>query len=297
MKRSQDGGEVGSGAKRSQAGKARVAVVGCGSFGTAMARIVGASCAARPGQFDPLVRVWARRQSVVDEINERHTNSQYLGEDCLIPENVVATCDLREAVGEATFIILAVPHEYLGATLPSLASALGYDAAAGGGGDAACRPRCIVSLLKGLYWEGAGDGDVAGEGSIVPISNVIERDLRAAVAAASGGDASSGEQAVEVAVLMGPNIYTEMAKDEFAEATVGYSGTVFGDQLKELFTTEAFKVDLTHDRVGVELAGALKVREGGRRGREGKDERARVRGRVRCILVGGVHISHQVVSS
>ena len=262
MKRSQDGGEVGSGAKRSQAGKARVAVVGCGSFGTAMARIVGASCAARPGQFDPLVRVWARRQSVVDEINERHTNSQYLGEDCLIPENVVATCDLREAVGEATFIILAVPHEYLGATLPSLAAALGYDAAAGGGGDAACRPRCIVSLLKGLYWEGAGEG----EGSLVPISNVIERDLRAAVAASSGGDASSGEQAVEVAVLMGPNIYTEMAKDEFAEATVGYSGTVFGDQLKELFTTEAFKVDLTHDRVGVELAGALKVK-GGRGGR------------------------------
>ena len=198
-KRPANGGNS-TGAKRAQPAKAEVAVVGSGSFGTAVARIVGASCAARPSQSESRVRLWARRQEVADEINATHTNSQYLGDECRIPDNVVATSDLREAVGSATFVILAVPHEYLEATMASLIEALGHGGGGGGGsgggsdGADAHRPRCIVSLLKGLHWEEDGGG-------IVPISNVIERDLRAA-----------GAVDAEVAVLMGPNIYTEMAK-------------------------------------------------------------------------------------
>ena len=59
----------------------------------------------------------------------------------------------------------------------------------------------------------------------------------------------------ETAVLMGPNIYTEMALDQYAEATVGYageaqghahsltllfaSGSKYKSALEELFNTKA----------------------------------------------------------
>jgi glycerol-3-phosphate dehydrogenase (NAD+) len=57
---------------------------------------------------------------------------------------------------------------------------------------------------------------------------------------------------------MGPNIYTEMAKDEFAEATIGVKGEENAELLKQLFTTEAFKVEVTDDVIGVDLCGSLK---------------------------------------
>ena len=90
----------------------KVVFVGAGSFGSAMALV-----AAR-AQPDASIKIWARRDAVVDEINEQRRNGRYLPEDQdPFPSNVEATKDLSGAVADANIVVLAVPGEFLGTTL------------------------------------------------------------------------------------------------------------------------------------------------------------------------------------
>jgi glycerol-3-phosphate dehydrogenase (NAD(P)+) len=58
------------------------------------------------------VLIWGRNQSVVDEINEKHTNTYYL-ENNALPVGLKATTDLKEAFDYSNIIILAVPAQTL----------------------------------------------------------------------------------------------------------------------------------------------------------------------------------------
>lgn len=79
--------------------RARVAVVGAGSWGTAVAALAARNA--------PTV-VWARRPELADEVRTRHTNSAYLpGFD--LPLSLEATADLQAAVAEASLVVMAVP--------------------------------------------------------------------------------------------------------------------------------------------------------------------------------------------
>jgi len=57
---------------------------------------------------------------------------------------------------------------------------------------------------------------------------------------------------------MGPNIYREMANDEFAEATLGCKRKELWPVLQQLFETPLFHVDLSEDLIGVEMCGCMK---------------------------------------
>ena len=92
-----------------------VVFVGAGSFGSAMALV-----AAR-AQPDASIKIWARRDAVVDEINTKRRNGRYLPEDAdPFPSNVEATTDLPGAVSDADVVVLAVPGEFLGTTLEQI---------------------------------------------------------------------------------------------------------------------------------------------------------------------------------
>ncbi len=78
----------------------RIAVIGAGSWGTALSIIAG-----RAGHQ---VRLWARNAEVAAEINRRHVNSAYL-KSYVVPENVRATSEMREAMLGAEFVVLAAP--------------------------------------------------------------------------------------------------------------------------------------------------------------------------------------------
>jgi len=93
----------------------RVAVIGAGSWGTALA-----IQAARAGHD---VSLWSHNAAVVESINSTHLNARYLT-DVKIPENVRATSDIVESVGGAELVILAAPshatRELLNALTPVL---------------------------------------------------------------------------------------------------------------------------------------------------------------------------------
>ena len=77
-----------------------VAVIGAGSWGTALAMI-----AAR-NQHE--VRLWAREPEVARGINAEHKNPFYLS-DFELPENLRATTSLEESLAGASAVLIVVP--------------------------------------------------------------------------------------------------------------------------------------------------------------------------------------------
>ncbi len=104
-----------------------VAVIGAGSWGTAMASLIGVRTA---------VTLWARRPTVVASIDATRTNEQYLPGVLLAPA-VRATADLHEAVIGADVVVMSVPSHGFRAVLADAAPVL-----------AAGVP--VLSLTKGL---------------------------------------------------------------------------------------------------------------------------------------------------
>ena len=78
----------------------RIAIIGAGSWGTALAVV-----AARAGHE---VWLWSRNSEVVSSINERRINSRYLTSTS-IPESVIAGADMGAALRGASLVVLAAP--------------------------------------------------------------------------------------------------------------------------------------------------------------------------------------------
>jgi glycerol-3-phosphate dehydrogenase (NAD(P)+) len=105
----------------------RIAVIGAGSWGTALAIV-----AAR-NQHN--VKLWAREPEVATQINRARRNPFYLSEFDL-PHNIQATTSLEDAIDGAHFALLVVPshamREILGRLRPRLGSELVLVSAAKG---------------------------------------------------------------------------------------------------------------------------------------------------------------------
>jgi glycerol-3-phosphate dehydrogenase (NAD(P)+) len=106
----------------------RVAVIGAGSWGTALAVHLAA------GGHD--VTLWARSDELVAEMRARRANPVYLP-DVLFPASLTVTTDLREAVRQAPLIVMAVPSHGLRTVAVAMASAVDDGA-------------IVVSAVKGI---------------------------------------------------------------------------------------------------------------------------------------------------
>ena len=93
----------------------RIAVIGAGSWGTALAII-----AARAGHE---VHLWSHNATVVESINREHINSRYLTE-AQIPDSLRATRNIVAAVDKADLVILAAPSHATRALVETMAQAL-----------------------------------------------------------------------------------------------------------------------------------------------------------------------------
>ncbi|WP_165060638.1 MULTISPECIES: NAD(P)H-dependent glycerol-3-phosphate dehydrogenase [unclassified Adlercreutzia] len=82
----------------------RVAVIGAGSWGTALAQLLASK------GYE--VALCCRRQEQAGEINTKHVNSLYLGNVSLLP-NVVATTNLQAALQDAIAAVMVTPSRYL----------------------------------------------------------------------------------------------------------------------------------------------------------------------------------------
>ena len=78
---------------------ARVAVIGAGSWGTAVASLLAHNA--------PTV-LWARRPELADELRTSRMNSRYLPGQ-RVHDELVVTSDLADAVTDAALVVVAVP--------------------------------------------------------------------------------------------------------------------------------------------------------------------------------------------
>ena len=106
----------------------KVVVLGAGQWGTTMAQVL---CDA--GNH---VLMWGRSQDLVDEVNQKHTNSKYLDEN-ILPVGLKATASLSEAFEYSNIYVLAVPAQTLRENLTAWKSIVQPNA-------------LFVSTLKGI---------------------------------------------------------------------------------------------------------------------------------------------------
>lgn len=78
----------------------RIAVIGAGSWGTALGIIAG-----RAGHQ---VRLWSRNEEVIDSINRERVNRLYLA-SCEMPPGIEATSELSATLEGAEIVLLAAP--------------------------------------------------------------------------------------------------------------------------------------------------------------------------------------------
>ena len=78
----------------------KVTVLGAGSWGTALSMVLAEN------GHDTLL--WTNRAEQAREINEQHTNSQYIN-NIKLPENLKATTDLSVAANHGDTLVVAVP--------------------------------------------------------------------------------------------------------------------------------------------------------------------------------------------
>ncbi|WP_280398305.1 NAD(P)H-dependent glycerol-3-phosphate dehydrogenase [Nocardia carnea] len=96
----------------------RAAVMGAGSWGTTLAKVLA--------DAGTEVTIWARRPEVAEALATDHRNPYYLPGVQLPP--VTATADYARAMAGADIVVLAVPSQALRGNLKTWAPAIGPDA-------------------------------------------------------------------------------------------------------------------------------------------------------------------------
>ncbi|HET9086722.1 MAG TPA: NAD(P)H-dependent glycerol-3-phosphate dehydrogenase [Acidobacteriaceae bacterium] len=94
----------------------RIAVIGAGSWGTALALALE-----RHGGHS--IRLWSHTQHVADSIERERENRAYLP-GFRIPDSITVTTGLDAAVGDAEILVLVVPSEHLRSVCQSLAPSI-----------------------------------------------------------------------------------------------------------------------------------------------------------------------------
>ena len=185
----------------------RVAVIGAGSWGTAVATIVAASHPARSGCVRPTWRPPCARRGRTDLPARRP-----------LPDGLVVTSSLDEALEGARIVFMAVPSHGFRAVLTDL------QPLAGG-------VEAVVSLAKGIEI-----------GTNLRMSQVVAEVL----------------PGVPAGVLTGPNLAREVAQGHPAACVVALPDEAMAEPVQALVHTRTFRTYMGTDVVGCEIAGATK---------------------------------------
>uniref|UniRef100_A0A672KAS7 Glycerol-3-phosphate dehydrogenase [NAD(+)] n=1 Tax=Sinocyclocheilus grahami TaxID=75366 RepID=A0A672KAS7_SINGR len=132
----------------------------------------------------------------------------------------LAVPDVTEASSGADFLIFVIPHQFIGKICDQMKPHVKPGATG-------------ISLIKGID---------EGPDGLTLISDIIRSKLE-----------------IEVSVLMGANIASEVAEEKFCETTIGVCDITSCE--KPLLQTPNFRITVVKESDTVELCGALKVPE------------------------------------
>jgi len=189
----------------------KIAVLGAGSWGMAVSQILSDNGAS--------VHLWEYDQKTYRKlIDDRRQDDKLPG--FRIPDKIEITNLLSEAVAGASLIVLAVPAQFLQATLINAVESISEGAV-------------VVNLAKGIENK-----------TLKRMSEVINEVL--------------AEKSISVFTLSGPSHAEEVVKRMPTAVVLAGNDSRRIEQLQELFSNSYFRVYKSSDLIGVELGGALK---------------------------------------
>lgn len=164
------------------------------------------------------VFLWARRPEVAKEISTSHRNSVYLP-DIDLPITLSASEDMAHVMDGASQVYVAVPSQHLRSNLRDALAHIDSHA-------------LVVSLMKGVE---AGTG--------LRMSEVL---------------AEAGLEQERIAVVSGPNLALEIAREQPTAAVASSSSGATARTIAATATNPYFKTFTNTDVVGTEFGGVLK---------------------------------------
>ncbi|OGX11774.1 MAG: glycerol-3-phosphate dehydrogenase [Omnitrophica WOR_2 bacterium GWB2_45_9] len=164
------------------------------------------------------ITLWGAFKDNIAEVNKTRINQKFLP-GIRLPSSIVLTSDLVLALKAADLIVLAIPSQFIRQVLKRVKEL-----------DVSFIP--FLSVVKGIETE-----------TQMRVSEIIYQEL--------------GKN-LRLAVLSGPTIALEVAKEVPTTAVVSSSDEKLAKSLQRVFMTRRFRVYTNPDVVGVELGGSLK---------------------------------------
>lgn len=187
---------------------ASIGVIGSGTWGTALAILLCSN-----GHH---VEIWSAIESEVEALKSTHLHPN-LG-DVKIPEEIVITGNLEEAMRDKELLVLAVPSVFVRETARKMKPWIREG-------------QIIANVAKGIE-----------EGTLMTLSQIIEEELPQA----------------EVTVLSGPSHAEEVSRGLPTTCVTGARRKKTAEYVQSLFMNQVFRVYTSPDVLGIELGGALK---------------------------------------
>ena len=166
------------------------------------------------------VTLWSRSSETAEVINRERRNPRYLSEFSL-PDAIVATADLREAVTGRELVICAVPSHSLRDVMTAAAPHLEPGAV-------------VVSAVKGIEFETG-----------MTMHQVLE-------------DVLEEEQHRRIVCLSGPSFAREIAQRKATVVTLAARDETYAIAVQSTLSCPWFRCYSSGDVLGVEVGGALK---------------------------------------
>lgn len=187
---------------------ARTAIIGSGSWGVAIAKLLHDN--------GHEVAVWSAFQNEIDDLKATHQLKTLPG--LILPEDMVFTADLKEAMSDKDFLVLAVPSIYIRSTAARMRQYCRFG-------------QLVINVAKGIE-----------DGTLMILSDVIEEELPMA----------------NVAVLSGPSHAEEVSKGLPTTCVAGARNIETAKYIQNQFMSPVFRVYTSLDLIGIEVGGALK---------------------------------------
>ena len=165
------------------------------------------------------VNIWTKNNSIYQEILSVNKNSKYLP-NLNISKNVIPTLDLRECFGEEKIIILAIPSNGI---------------------------KAISKEIKNFHHI---------SNRYVLASKGIDLDTFKTMSETLSTEANIDSN--KIFVLSGPNLAEEVSENFSTASVLAGENLDEAKMISNFFNNKTFKIFLSSDKKGVELAGALK---------------------------------------
>lgn len=188
---------------------ANVGIMGAGSWGTALAILLHSN--------GHKVTLWSYKEEEVLTLREKREHISKLP-GVKLPEDMIFTADMKEAIEGKDFIVTAVPSTVTRATARTMKTYV-------------VEGQIIVDVSKGIE-----------ESTLMTLSQQIEEEIPQA----------------DVAVLSGPSHAEEVGRGLPTSVVIGAKTKRTAKYLQEAFMNDVFRVYISPDRLGMELGGSLK---------------------------------------